>query len=145
MHTNGYSNNEQEAEGSPPPEEEGRQVHPADPPRVSLSYRFTIPGRPKSKSRPRFARGRAYTDKKTLDAEKRVAELYKGPYFDGPVSLSFTFHPKKTVVTISALDEEISPLTADLTNLCKMVEDGLNGVAYSDDRLVQKLSARKKK
>ena len=110
-----------------------------------MIYRFTIPGRPKSKSRPRFARGRAYTDKKTLDAEKRVAELYKGPYFDGPVSLSFTFHPKKTVVTIAALDEEISPLTADLTNLCKMVEDGLNGVAYSDDRLVQKLSARMKK
>lgn len=110
-----------------------------------LSYRFTIPGRPKSKGRPRFARGRAYTDAKTLAAETRVAELYKGPYFDGPVSLAFTFHTKKTVVTITALEEEISPLNADLTNLCKMVEDGLNGVAYPDDRLVQKLSARKKK
>ena len=50
-----------------------------------MIYRFKIPGRPKSKSRPRFARGRAYTDKKTLDAEKRVAELYDGPYYEEPV------------------------------------------------------------
>ena len=67
------------------------------------TYRFVIPGRPKAKGRPRFARGRAYTDKKTL-----------------------------------------CPLTADLDNLCKTVKDGLNGVAYADDRYVQKLAARKK-
>jgi len=108
------------------------------------TYRFVIPGRPKAKGRPRFARGRAYTDKKTLDAEQRIADAYKGPFFNGPVSVSCTFSKKRTVVTITDLDEEICPLTADLDNLCKTVKDGLNGVAYADDRYVQKLVARKK-
>jgi Holliday junction resolvase RusA-like endonuclease len=37
----------------------------------------------------------------------------------------------------------VSPLTADASNLCKLVEDALNGVAYPDDRLVQMLVVRK--
>ena len=51
---------------------------------------------------------------------------------------------KKNCITITDLEEEISPLTADLDNLCKTIKDGLNGVAYADDRYVQKLAARKK-
>jgi len=108
-----------------------------------VSYAFKIPGRPKSKSRPRFARGRAYTDKKTLDAEQRIADLYDGPYYKTPVSLAMTFHPDWTFVEIAPLDEAVSPLTADASNLCKLVEDALNGVAYPDDRLVQMLVVRK--
>jgi len=108
-----------------------------------VTYAFKIPGRPKSKSRPRFARGRAYTDKKTLDAEQRIADLYDGPYYKTPVSLTMTFHPDWTFVEIAPLDEAVSPLTADASNLCKLVEDALNGVAYPDDRLVQMLVVRK--
>tara|TARA_B100000029_G_scaffold199219_1_gene197595 strand:- start:170 stop:502 length:333 start_codon:yes stop_codon:yes gene_type:complete len=108
------------------------------------TYRFVVPGRPKAKGRPRFARGRAYTDKKTLEAEQRIADAYEGPFFNGPVSVSCTFSRKRTVITITDLEEEISPLTADLDNLCKTIKDGLNGVAYADDRYVQKLAARKK-
>ena len=108
-----------------------------------MTYAFKIPGRPKSKSRPRFARGRAYTDKKTLDAEQRIADLYDGPYYKTPVSLAMTFHPDWTFVEIAPLDEAVSPLTADASNLCKLVEDALNGVAYPDDRLVQMLVVRK--
>ena len=88
--------------------------------------------------------GALKTDKKTLDAEQRIAHAYEGPFFNGPVSVSCTFSRKRTVVTITDLDEEICPLTADLDNLCKTVKDGLNGVAYADDRYVQKLAARKK-
>ena len=108
-----------------------------------LTYRFRIPGRPKSKSRPRFARGPAYTDKKPLDAEPRIADLYNGPFHEGPVSLVVTFHPDWTDVTIKPIPEVVSPLTADATNLCKLDEDALNGVAYPDDRLVQMLVIRK--
>ena len=108
-----------------------------------MIYRFKIPGRPKSKSRPRFARGRAYTDKKTLDAEQRIADLYDGPYYEEPVSMVMIFHPDWTDVTIGPIDEDLSPLTADASNLCKLVEDALNGVAYPDDRLVQMLVVRK--
>jgi len=109
----------------------------------TVTYEFRIPGRPKSKSRPRFAKGRAYTDKKTLDAEKRIAELYDGPYYEEPVSVTMTFHPDWTDVTITPLDEAVSPLTADASNLCKLVEDALNGVAYPDDRLIQMLLIKK--
>ena len=108
-----------------------------------MIYRFRIPGRPKSKSRPRFARGRAYTDKKTLDAEQRIAELYDGPYYEEPVSMVMIFHPDWTDVTIGPIGEDLSPLTAAASNLCKLVEDGLIGVAYPDDRLVQMLLVRK--
>ena len=108
-----------------------------------LTYTFRISGRPTSKRRPRFARGRAYTDKKTLDAEKRIAELYDGPYYEEPIRMTLTFHPDWTDVTIEPADEAPSPLTADTTNLCKLVEDALNGVAYPDDRLVQMIVARK--
>ena len=46
-------------------------------------------------------------------------------------------------MTIGPIDEDLSPLTADASNLCKLVEDSLNGVAYPDDRLVQMLVVRK--
>jgi crossover junction endodeoxyribonuclease RusA len=109
-----------------------------------MQHKFTVKGRPLVKGRPRFARGRAYTPKNTLDGEKRIAEAYNGPFFEGPISISCVFSWKRTTITIRSLDEEKSRLRGDTTNYLKLVEDGLNGVAYEDDRQVQRIVGRKK-
>jgi Holliday junction resolvase RusA-like endonuclease len=93
------------------------------------SYKFTVPGKPKVKGRPRFARGRTYTPKSTLE---------------GPISISCVFTSKRTQVTISELDESDTKLRGDTTNYLKAVEDALNGVAYDDDIMVYRIVGRKK-
>ncbi len=108
------------------------------------SYKFTIPGKPKVKGRPRFGKGYAYTPKSTLDHEKLIREYYKGPKFEGPVSVSCVFTAKRTQVTISQLDEPKNGLRGDTTNYLKAVEDALNGVAYEDDIQVYRVVGKKK-
>ncbi|OXE37432.1 MAG: hypothetical protein CGW95_01595 [Phenylobacterium zucineum] len=71
--------------------------HPRHAPRPwRPSYRFTIPGQPRGKGRPRFGRGRTYTDAKTLAYEQTVRTSAKsaiGPLgpFSGPVAAFLTF------------------------------------------------------
>ena len=64
--------------------------------------------------------------RKPSTPRQRVADLYDGPYYEEPVSLVILFHPDWTDVTIGPIDEDLSPLTADASNLCKLVEDALN-------------------
>jgi Holliday junction resolvase RusA-like endonuclease len=54
------------------------------------------------------------------------------------------FSMKRTIITIRSLDEEDSTLRGDTTNYLKTVEDALNGIAYEDDRQVQRVVGRKK-
>jgi Holliday junction resolvase RusA-like endonuclease len=107
------------------------------------TYRFTVRGRPRAKGRPRFGRGRAYTPKGTVDAERLIAEAYAGPKFDGPVSLSCVFSDKRVVISITPMDAD-SGLRGDVSNYLKLVEDALNGLAYDDDRQVHRLIGKKK-
>ena len=75
------------------------------------SYKVTIPIRPKVKGRPRFSKkGYAYTPKNTRDYENAVKDHYKGPLFEGPISMSVVFTPKRAQVTITQLDGEESKL-----------------------------------
>lgn len=111
-----------------------------------------IPGRPKGKSRPRFANGHAYTPKATRDYEKEIAMLYKaqdGRVFTGNVSLEIeavfkiptSWSKKKQWETINnGKRPEIRP---DIDNIVKVVMDALNGVAYKDDSQVVDIKARK--
>ncbi len=109
------------------------------------SYKFTIPIRPKVKGRPRFSKkGYAYTPKNTRDYENAVKDHYKGPLFEGPISMSVVFTPKRAQVTITQLDGEESKLRGDTTNYLKAVEDALNGIAYADDIQIQRIVGRKK-
>ncbi len=109
------------------------------------SYKFTIPVRPKVKGRPRFSKkGYAYTPKNTRDYENAVKDHYKGPLFEGPISMSVVFTPKRAQVTITQLDAEESKLRGDTTNYLKAIEDALNGIAYADDIQIQRIVGRKK-
>lgn len=107
------------------------------------SYSFVIAGRPIPKGRPRLGRkGRVFTPATTQAFEAAVREAYDGPLFEGPVAIELTFHTDHTQVTIR---EELygSPLRGDIDNYIKSVMDGLQNVAYKNDRQVMRLDAVK--
>jgi crossover junction endodeoxyribonuclease RusA len=112
---------------------------------VPKSYKFTVPVKPKVKGRPRFSKkGYAYTPKNTREYEDAVKEYYKGPVFEGSISMSVVFWPHKAQITITELDESQSKLRGDTTNYLKAIEDALNGVAYKDDIQIQRIVGKKK-
>lgn len=105
---------------------------------------------PIAKGRPRFTKsGRTYTPARTALYERQIRNGYNGPVFRGAVDLSCTFgmkipqsESKKNRELI--LRGEIRPCRRpDLDNLCKAVQDALNGVAYEDDAQIVGLSAVK--
>jgi Holliday junction resolvase RusA-like endonuclease len=115
-------------------------------PSKGKQYRFSIPHRPKAKERPRFSMkgGYAYTSAKTRTFEDLVKTYYKGPKFEGPVSLALTFSPTRVTVCVTEMpDTEPSKLRGDVDNYVKSVSDALNGLAYDDDKQIHKLSGRK--
>jgi crossover junction endodeoxyribonuclease RusA len=94
----------------------------------------TVPGEPVSKERPRRgANGSWYTPTKTRAYEELVAWAWKAtrikPITSGPVRVILHF-------TVGGRDK-------DLDNMTKTVLDGLNGVAWADDRQVCHLVAFK--
>lgn len=113
------------------------------------TVRFTVPGQPRGKGRPRFTRsGHAYTDNETKEYESRIAWCYLeqvGDYTfldDSPLRVSVTAImqiPKSTTKKKQAamLNGEIAPKTKpDVDNILKIVLDGLQGVAFKDDKNV---------
>lgn len=109
-----------------------------------LKYHQFIKLRPKSKLRPRFNRrtGAAFTPKATHQYEKQFADLYRGPLFDGLLSLKLRFTVDGTELLIEkvdlndAVEQPKKRLTGDIDNYAKSVLDALNGVAYTDDKQI---------
>ena len=106
---------------------------------------FTVPGKPISKGRPRFARGgHTFTDKRTQLAEANIRDSYLRAH-DGSalltgalvVVITATFEipaswaKKKRA---AALDGSLPHVSRpDLDNVAKAVLDALNGIAFADD------------
>lgn len=87
--------------------------------------------------------GRVFTPKTTLEAEAVIAQLWDGPCYEGLVQLECAFTPTGTVVTVSPVDVQESKLRGDLDNYVKLLMDGLNGVAWLDDKQVTIIGAVK--
>ncbi len=109
---------------------------------------FEVIGHPVPKARPRVVtKGKkrfAYTPKRVKDWENVVkdeAQKYFERPFDRPVVVSLTFYLPRP--NSRRLDFWVST-TPDLDNLEKAVLDALNGVAYTDDRLVVVKSSSKR-
>lgn len=102
-----------------------------------------IDGEPQGKARPRFvkATGHTYTPQKTKDYEKAVAWAYKaagGEMFSGAVRLVIGAYFKIPKRGVQGLLKPLKKPDAD--NITKIILDGLNGIAYKDDKQVVSLT-----
>lgn len=93
-------------------------------------WSFTIPGQPIPKGRPKHMKnGHTYTPARTVQAEVNVGLFFRqanpgyGPPKAGRMTLSCVFYMRRD--------------DADGDNLIKMVMDGLQGIAYLNDRQVK--------
>lgn len=108
-----------------------------------MKVKFTIPGIPIPKARPRVVRGHAFTPKKTKDYEALVKDVYKltvGEYLGDsaivatidlyfPIPESYSKSKKRRIA-----DGEIKHTKRpDVDNCAKAILDALNEVAYKDD------------
>ena len=119
-----------------------------------MKVKFTVPGPAKAKERPRVGKGgRIYTPNGTHKYEKLVKNIYQEKgiyYFDGEyisVKIIFWFEIPKSYNKAkhqAAAEGFIRPSRADIDNYIKSVLDGLNKVAYADDRYIYKIEAEKR-
>ena len=105
---------------------------------------FVIYGKPQGKARPRFSNGHAYTPKQTTDYERQIKNAFRAAggekiENDG-VIIEIDVYYKKTAADKKKTSPTKKP---DIDNICKIVLDGLNGVAYADDKQVISLTANK--
>lgn len=109
---------------------------------------FFVEGKPQGKARPRFAKGRAYTPKTTVEYERKIAGAYSGDMLCGSLWLDITAYfgvPKSyTKKQKEAIKNGVLPnKKPDADNIAKVVLDALNGVAYEDDKQVVELRVSK--
>lgn len=106
---------------------------------MNKKINFIIDGEPQGKARPRFvkATGHTYTPQKTKDYEKAVGWAYitaGGEMLSGAIRIVIDAYfsiPKRGVQGL------LSPLKKpDVDNISKIILDGLNGIAYKDDKQV---------
>ena len=115
------------------------------PKRHTQHYKF----RPKAKQRPRMSRrGRAYTPKATHIFETAVAEGWnkRHRFRDKQVGIEIVLDKNEFTVTVFEAEVDVpkSPLLGDIDNYAKSILDGLNGVAFDDDKQVRYLKVVKK-
>lgn len=118
-----------------------------------------VPSKPVPKGRPRFVYNQythkpaVYTPKKTLDYEKFVAQcardIENNEPIDGYFKMSIVIYfkiPKSwsKKKREEAKEGKLKPVVGDIDNYVKSICDGLNGVAYKDDKYMYELNASKK-
>lgn len=120
-------------------------------------FEFTVYTKPLGKERPRFKRVgnfvRTYTSKKTVDYERHIAmqfleqggTVFEHKWLEVIITAYFAI-PKGTKKADKLLYEtEYIPYDhkPDADNVAKSVLDGLNGVAWTDDKQVVNLRVKK--
>lgn len=114
--------------------------------------RVTIYGKPQPKERPRVYKGHGITPTRTKNYEAMIAKVWATNYPEqakGDLIVKTAFY-MPTPVSWSRTNKEkaerglIRPsVRPDIDNLVKIVLDGLNGVAFVDDKQVVELTAVK--
>jgi Holliday junction resolvase RusA-like endonuclease len=118
------------------------------------SILITIPGSAMGKQRPRsrFVRSKKsvtpiiYTPEATRIYESKIAAAYiqaKGEFAmpGTPVSIKILVFEKKSKNQKEKIKADFPIKTPDMDNIAKIVMDGLNGIAYQDDRQVVDICA----
>jgi len=118
-----------------------------------IEIKLTIPGEPKGKQRPRWAKIGTYTPKETVAYETYIKELFviKYPDFEPLESAlileitAFLTIPKSASKKKKILMESNKILPTkkpDLDNIVKEI-DSLKGLAFKDDKQIVKIMAYK--
>ena len=129
-----------------------------------MKISFFVPGKPRGKGRPRFFKGHAVTDSKTREYEALVGERAQAAMNDlaraiglkeadaiieNPCDvdvIAFFAVPKSysKVKRECALNQVLKPNKPDADNIAKIVLDGMNGIAFSDDAHVWRVVCEKR-
>ena len=112
-----------------------------------MEIKFTVPGVPVGKGRPRFTRaGHAYTPEKTAAYEEKVRLCWKtqsGQGFAGGIPLKasiiayFPIPKSASKKKAAAMEGTFHTSRPDSDNVAKAILDALNGYLYPDDSAVQ--------
>lgn len=122
-----------------------------------MEFKFTIPGKPTGKGRPRFSRyGHTYTPEQTTNYENLVKVCFKQAYpraepFPQKIELCAdikAYYPipastskiKKQKMKDGIYKPTVKP---DTDNVAKIILDSLNGIAYHDDAQIVVLRVEK--
>lgn len=121
-----------------------------------MIVKFTVLGEPMVKKRPRASmrNGHAvvYTPKDTVNYENLVRYTYQsdvGKKLDGAIEMSVKAYfpiPKsisKKKHEILASETEPCLVHKDIDNVCKLLMDSINGIAFDDDKQIYKLTGEK--
>lgn len=121
-----------------------------------MTVKFTVPGEPKGKGRPRFTKsGHAYTPQSTRDYEEFIKLAYIQKYKDFKFAdkemldmriFAFFSIPKSASKKKRAdmLSGELRPAKKpDMDNILKIAADALNKIAYHDDAQIVEAMTRK--
>lgn len=124
--------------------------------RISMEIKFTVPGEPRGKGRPRFSKfGHTYTDSETRAYETKIIAYYRKAC--GALRLLDTSFLSVDIVAYlpipkSATKAQRAGMEAgtilpsrkpDVDNIEKAVLDALNGIGYKDDARVCRTSCAK--
>ncbi len=104
----------------------------------------------RGKQRPRITRsGHMYTPKQTVEFEKMVSAGWNYPRLSKEIRVEVDIYVKiptsfKKGKRLAAEHNIIRPTTTpDIDNILKAIFDGLNGVAYEDDKQIVEVVANK--
>lgn len=112
-----------------------------------------IEANPQTKERARFRNGRAYTPIKTRAYQERVARIWREKYPEpnaGAVAIYVQFYLRipsswtKAKKDRAERGEILPTVRPDVDNLAKCIFDGLNGVAYQDDKQIVQMIVSKR-
>ena len=96
---------------------------------------------PQVKQRPRMTRrGRVFTPAKTLEFEAKVAKAWRFKPIEGDVVVEIHLHKDTFTVSVDKHTKDtVTKLRGDIDNYVKAILDGLNGVAFTDDKYIREL------
>jgi len=117
-------------------------------------YQVIVPGEPKAKARPRWAKFGMYSPKKTVEYENLIRLFFteqntEAKPLEGAVSMdivAFFTMPKSASKKAreKMIREEMLPTKRpDTDNIIKVFSDSLNGIAYKDDSQICSVKCEK--
>ncbi|MES0334762.1 MAG: RusA family crossover junction endodeoxyribonuclease [Candidatus Magnetobacterium sp. LHC-1] len=115
---------------------------------------FTIPGPPTGKARPRVTRWGTHTPEQTVLYENLVKTMYMQTRTEKfaddkmiEMSIEAYFKIPKSATKgkrLAMIHNIVRPIKKpDIDNICKIIADALNGLAYKDDTQIVKVNLEK--